>query len=149
MTQEAMTSSPAERARVVADFGAKWSGCARTLLGSRKGSLRDLARTSLCMFRMLVDRDMRLSPATVAMLVATLAYFISPFDLVPDSLLVVGYLDDAMLVAEVALLLSSDIARYRALRASREEADDDDAPAPEELAPNGARFAPEPHAAEA
>ena len=54
-----------------------------------------------------------LDPATPtrvrAMLVAALAYFILPFDFIPDMLPVIGFADDAALLAATIALVSSNI----------------------------------------
>jgi len=43
------------------------------------------------------------------MLLATLAYFILPFDFIPDMLPVIGFADDAALLAATIALVSSHI----------------------------------------
>jgi uncharacterized membrane protein YkvA (DUF1232 family) len=63
-----------------------------------------------------------LDPATPArvrvMLLAALAYFILPFDLIPDMLPVFGFADDAALLAATIALVSSHItAAHRAAAA--------------------------------
>lgn len=103
-----------ERERVVSEFDASRRSVARRLISAPIPALRELGKNALCMVQMLTARDFALSPATAALIVTTLAYFVSPIDLVPDTIAVVGYLDDALLVAEVAILLSADMARFRA-----------------------------------
>jgi uncharacterized membrane protein YkvA (DUF1232 family) len=71
---------------------------------------------------MLIAKDFPLSAGTIALIVGTLAYFISPVDLVPDTIAVFGYLDDALLVAEVGALLAADVARFRARDLSASQA---------------------------
>ena len=48
-----------------------------------------------------------------AQIMAALAYFVSPFDLIPDLAGKLGYLDDAMVLRIVARRIADDIARFR------------------------------------
>ncbi len=49
---------------------------------------------------------------TVAVLVATLAYVISPFDLIPDFIPLIGWGDDAAVVVMAARVIQSDLQAY-------------------------------------
>ena len=64
-----------------------------------------------------------LDPATPtrvrAMLLAALAYFILPFDFIPDMLPVIGFADDAALVAATIALVSSHITPVHRAAAAR------------------------------
>ena len=57
-----------------------------------------------------------------------LGYFLMSVDLIPDVIPVVGFLDDALVVAEIVYLLSGDLQRFRAHKAARprESSDPDD-----------------------
>ena len=50
---------------------------------------------------------------TIVAIVATLLYVISPFDIIPDVIPVVGFTDDAMAVAFCVKMLHSDLEKYR------------------------------------
>lgn len=50
-------------------------------------------------------RDPETPATTKAMLMAALAYFVLPFDAVPDVLVGVGYTDDAAVIAAVLMLV--------------------------------------------
>jgi uncharacterized membrane protein YkvA (DUF1232 family) len=105
---------------VRAGFWAKFAD-SRPHLG-RLGRARDLARNVVLLFEMLVDPSFAIPWRTTAGIVFALAYFISTFDLIPDAVPVLGFLDDALVVAEVVYMFSADIRRYEDLRRVRAEA---------------------------
>ncbi len=45
--------------------------------------------------------------------IAAVVYFVNPFDVVPDVIPVIGYLDDAAVIAFVLRMLSGDLLRFR------------------------------------
>ncbi|MEG0898200.1 MAG: DUF1232 domain-containing protein [Oscillospiraceae bacterium] len=49
---------------------------------------------------------------TIIAVISALVYFLSPFDLVPDSVPILGYFDDAAVVAACWALVESDISEY-------------------------------------
>jgi uncharacterized membrane protein YkvA (DUF1232 family) len=102
---------------VRAGFWAKLAD-ARPRLG-RLGKARDLAKNTVVLFEMLVDPSFKIPWRTAAGIVFALAYFISAFDLIPDAIPVLGFLDDALVVAEVVYMFSADIRRYEATRRER------------------------------
>lgn len=51
-----------------------------------------------------------------AQMISALIYFVSPVDIIPDFLPVVGYLDDAAVVAACIKLVKSDIDDYKQWR---------------------------------
>ena len=50
---------------------------------------------------------------TIVMAIAAIVYFVNPFDLVPDILPIIGYMDDATVVGFVLSSISADIRRFR------------------------------------
>lgn len=68
-------------------------------------------------FRMLSDvfsrRYTRVPKGTVAAIVGTLLYVLSPVDLIPDVLPVVGYLDDAAVLALCLKFAKHDVEEYK------------------------------------
>lgn len=53
---------------------------------------------------------------TIISIVSTLIYIISPIDLIPDTIPVVGYIDDIMLLGWVLKSIHSDIEEYKKWR---------------------------------
>jgi uncharacterized membrane protein YkvA (DUF1232 family) len=89
----------------------------RSLL--RGGKLGTLLRDVRTLFELLTDRSFSVPWTTTAAVVFGLAYFLMSVDVIPDVLPVVGFLDDAAVIAEVIYLVSGDIRRFRAHRAAR------------------------------
>jgi uncharacterized membrane protein YkvA (DUF1232 family) len=50
---------------------------------------------------------------TVLYLLAGLIYFVNPFDLVPDFIFGLGFLDDASVIAFIVSKLKHEIAQFR------------------------------------
>jgi uncharacterized membrane protein YkvA (DUF1232 family) len=92
------------------------------LRGGRLGSVRELVRDVGTLFEMLVDRSFPVPWRTTAAIVFALGYFLMSIDVIPDVIPVVGFLDDALVVAEVVYLLSGDLRRFRDHRAVRARA---------------------------
>ncbi len=57
--------------------------------------------------------DYKFSKRTIVYIVAGLLYFLSPFDLVPDFILGLGFVDDAAVLAMVVKRLKTEIDKYR------------------------------------
>lgn len=53
---------------------------------------------------------------TIIAIIAALLYFVSPIDLVPDSIPVLGYFDDAAVVAVCWKMVESDVKEYQVWR---------------------------------
>ncbi len=85
----------------------------------RLSGLRDFAVNLVRLFEMLVEPDFAIPWRTTAAVVFALAYFISSVDLIPDAIPVLGFVDDAFVVAEVVILVAGDLARFDEHRRKR------------------------------
>jgi uncharacterized membrane protein YkvA (DUF1232 family) len=112
---------PSDVDAVKAGFWAKLTE-SRPRLG-RLGRLRDLGKNVVLLFEMLIDPSCQIPWRTTAGIVFALAYFISAIDLIPDAIPVIGFLDDALVVAEVVYMFSADIQRYEESRRQRRSRD--------------------------
>ncbi len=65
------------------------------------------------LIEMLRDREWRLEGRDRARILAALAYFVDPDDLIPDRIPGIGYLDDAIMIELVARELAHEIEAYR------------------------------------
>lgn len=81
--------------------------------GGLLGTLVDSLKT---LWAMLTDKDYVITWETKSWILVALGYFVSPIDLIPDFIPVIGHVDDAMVVAYVVHKISEEIVRYRAAR---------------------------------
>jgi uncharacterized membrane protein YkvA (DUF1232 family) len=65
------------------------------------------------LWQMLRDPDYTMSWQTKAWIIFALGYFISPIDLIPDVIPVIGYLDDILVVTWVLHNLQDEVVAYR------------------------------------
>ena len=65
------------------------------------------------LWRMLTDPGFTIRWEVKAWIIAALAYFVSPIDAIPDVVPVLGYVDDAVVVACVLHEISDEVSRYR------------------------------------
>lgn len=87
---------------------------AEALIGE-KGRFALLGRQILLLYGMLRDWWSKSCPIpwkTAAAITAALLYFVNPFDLVPDFIPVIGYLDDAVVVGACLKFIQSDLRAY-------------------------------------
>lgn len=64
------------------------------------------------LYEMLCDQEFRISGTAKRWIVFALGYFISPIDLIPDFVPIVGYIDDALVILWVMDICSEEIKRY-------------------------------------
>ena len=87
---------------------------AQTLL-EQPGKLLQLGRQILLLYDMLRDwwsGTHTLPWKTAAAVIAALLYFVNPFDLVPDFIPLIGYLDDAVVIGACFRLIRIDLRGY-------------------------------------
>lgn len=60
---------------------------------------------------------------SIIMIIASILYFVSPADLIPDFVPVVGYLDDAAVIAFAIKQLNADLEQFKVWKASNGESD--------------------------
>ncbi len=111
--------TPGDADAVRAGFADHFASLRPTLAKGKLGALRDLARNVVTLFELLVDPSFSVPWRTTAAVVFALAYFLSAFDAIPDVVPVLGFMDDALVVAEVVYLLAGDLRRYERHRAAR------------------------------
>jgi len=77
---------------------------------------QDLLDGLRTLYAMLTDPDYVITWKTKSLIIAALVYFISPIDAVPDVIPVLGYVDDAAVVAWVLHHIAKEVAAYREAR---------------------------------
>jgi uncharacterized membrane protein YkvA (DUF1232 family) len=78
--------------------------------------VRDAVDSLEAMIQMIEDKDYAMPKTEVTSVVAALAYFAEPHDLIPDSLPGLGFLDDAIMIKLVEEEFEHEIWGYRKFR---------------------------------
>lgn len=65
------------------------------------------------LYAMLRDKEFAMAWSSKTMIIAGLLYFISPIDLLPDYIPVLGYIDDAFVISIVMNAIASEIERFQ------------------------------------
>jgi len=73
------------------------------------------------LYEMLFAPEFVMAWETKAAIIAALEYFISPIDVLPDAIPVVGWADDALVVMFAIHSVSGEISRYGAFKEQRKE----------------------------
>lgn len=68
------------------------------------------------LYEMLRDKNFSISWSAKAIILASLLYFISPIDLIPDFIPLLGYIDDAFVISAGLNAITSEIERYRTFK---------------------------------
>ncbi|MBQ3270132.1 MAG: DUF1232 domain-containing protein [Clostridia bacterium] len=78
--------------------------------------------TLVSLIRSYIKHDYTDIPSgSIAAIVGALVYFLAPFDLVPDAIPGIGFVDDAAVIATCLALVGSDIEKYRQWRDHSDE----------------------------
>lgn len=99
--------TPSREKEVRAKF--KMAEKAARARGAAEGFLRNVR----LLWRMIVDPDYIVSWQVKSQIVFALAYFIAPADVIPDVLVGVGYLDDALVVGWVMHKIAEELDAYK------------------------------------
>lgn len=68
------------------------------------------------MLDMLLDTNFHFQVSTYLKLAGAIAYFVMPFDLIPDMIPVVGFIDDVWVMTLVLDSISDEVERFKAGR---------------------------------
>jgi len=90
------------------DFNSKVAGAS---------SVMKTATTNMkTLYSMYVDglkRKYKLHPSTLGMIAGGLFYFINPFDLIPDFIPLIGFLDDLAVITAISHAIEDELTAYR------------------------------------
>jgi uncharacterized membrane protein YkvA (DUF1232 family) len=107
--ERAMRDIPDKLATVVESVNQKTPGV-KTLIANVK-----------MLYTMLRDNSFTISWSAKAIIVAAFLYFISPIDIIPDFIPLLGYVDDAFVISAALNAVTGEIERYKAYRAGTEK----------------------------
>jgi uncharacterized membrane protein YkvA (DUF1232 family) len=103
----------AENTARLADVLARATRKAARISGPLAG-LRDDLWTLLRLLKAWAGRRYpEVSTATLVTVIAAVVYFVNPFDAIPDLLPMIGYVDDASVIAFVIARVRGEIERFR------------------------------------
>ena len=102
--------TPQDEANVREKFAAALS------VAVKKGADSKLVDGAKSLWAMLTDKDYVVTWQTKSLIVAALAYFVSPVDLVPDAVPGFGWADDALVIVTALHMLEEELAAYRKAR---------------------------------
>lgn len=80
--------------------------------------LRILRRINIIIpfFRDILNGTYVIPLGRLLLIILALAYFISPIDIIPDTFLFIGWLDDITIFALVARFLDEELSKYQMLK---------------------------------
>lgn len=102
--------------KVKTKFGGKLEKLKSAIKESKytPGFIANLIENVQLLYKMLCDSEYSISGSTKRWIVFALFYLISPVDVIPDWIPVIGYLDDALVILWVMDRLDDEITRYKA-----------------------------------
>jgi uncharacterized membrane protein YkvA (DUF1232 family) len=99
----------AERPDTLDRLGPKWS---KFLAGKGQG-LKAYVDDLQLAYRMLRDPNFQIAKQTKTVLIIAFLYLISPIDLIPDALPLLGLVDDVLVAGYALRQASAELERYR------------------------------------
>jgi len=94
-----------------------------------RGPLAEVWSYLTALFRLLeayVSGSYREIPwASIVLAIVAIIYFVSPIDLIPDIIPIVGYIDDAAVIAFVVAQIKADLDNFLAWEIEHTQSDDD------------------------
>jgi len=99
----------AERPDTLDRLGPKWSEFLAAKGQGLKAYLDDLQLA----YKMLRDPNFQISKETKTILIIALLYIISPIDLIPDAIPLLGLVDDVLVAGYALRHASAELERYR------------------------------------
>ena len=102
----------AERPGILEDIGHRLDA----FLSNKSGTLKSYIEDIKLAYAMVRDPDFRIERRIKIVLIIALLYLISPVDLVPDVIPVLGLLDDVVVIAYALRQAAAELERYRAFK---------------------------------
>jgi len=99
----------AERPDILERLGSKWS----TFLAGKGQGLKTYLDDLQLAYTMLRDPHFHMSKETKTVLIIAFLYIISPIDLIPDAIPLLGLVDDALVAGYALRHASAELERYR------------------------------------
>jgi uncharacterized membrane protein YkvA (DUF1232 family) len=99
----------AERPDTLARLGSKWSAFLAAKGQGLKAYMEDLQLA----YKMLRDPNFQMAKETKTILIIALLYIISPIDLIPDAIPLLGLVDDVLVAGYALRHASAELERYR------------------------------------
>ena len=99
----------AERPDTLDRLGPKWS----EFLAAKGQGLKAYIEDLQLAYKMLRDPQFQISKETKTILIIALLYVISPIDLIPDAIPLLGLVDDVLVAGYALRQASAELERYR------------------------------------
>jgi uncharacterized membrane protein YkvA (DUF1232 family) len=99
----------AERPDILGQLGSKWN----QFLASKGQGLTAYVDDLQLAYKMLRDPHFQISKETKTILIIALLYVISPIDLIPDAIPLLGLVDDVLVAGFALRQASAELERYR------------------------------------
>lgn len=83
-------------------------------IADKSSSLKAHIEDIKTLFGIIKDKEkFKPSSTTIALIIGTLLYVISPIDMIPDALPAIGFLDDAAIIAATVEKIKVEIEKYK------------------------------------